>query len=87
MLTPNRIGEVNLLVRMIMLVRSVMCIGGVWNLCWSHSPIRIPMMTKSQYVIAGILLILPTLLLTTSSTDYCPKGKYMLCCSKKDVLL
>ena len=75
------------MVRMIILVRLVICIRGVWNLYWFCSPICILITIKSQYVIVGILLTLPTLLLTTLSTNYCLKEKYMLCCPKKDVLL
>jgi len=52
-----------------------MCIKGVWNQCWFRSLTHTLKTTKSWYVIAGILLTLPTLLLTTSSTDYCLKEK------------
>ena len=51
----------------------VMCIREEWNLCWFHPQACIPMTTISQYVIAGPLQVLPTQLLTTLSTGYCPK--------------
>jgi len=57
------------------MVLVLMYIKGAWNRCWFCSPTHTLKMTKSQYVIVGILLTLPTLLLTTSSTDYCLKGK------------
>jgi len=53
----------------------VMYIKEARNWCWFHSPTHTLKMMKSQYIIAGILLTLPTLLLTTFSTDYCLKGK------------
>jgi len=42
------------------------------NLCWFHSWTRIPKTKISLYMIAGPLFVLPTQLLTTLSTDYCP---------------
>jgi len=53
----------------------VMYIKGAQNRCWFRSLTYTLKTTKSRYVIAGILLTLPTLLLTTLSTDYCLKGK------------
>jgi len=47
-------------------------IGGERNLCWFHSLTRILKMTVSRYMIVGPLLVLPTQLLTTLFTDYCP---------------
>ena len=55
----------------------VMCIKRAQNRCWFRSLTHTPKM-KSQYVIAGLLLTLPTLLLTTSSTNYCFKKKYIM---------
>ena len=50
-----------------------MCIRVMLSLCWTWFRTRIPMMTVSQYVIAGPLLVLPTLTDYFLSTDYCPK--------------
>ena len=58
-----------------MIVVIVMYIGGEQNPCWFCFQTYTLKMMKSRYVIAGILLTLPTLLLTTLSTDYCLKGK------------
>ena len=60
--------------RVMMMVVVVMCIGEEQNPYWFRSQTHTLKTTKSQYVIAGLLLILPTLLLTTLSTDYCLKG-------------
>jgi len=56
----------------------VMCIKGAQDWCWFCSLTHTPKTTKSWYVIAGILLTLPILLLTTSSTNYCPKKVYTI---------
>jgi len=53
----------------------LMYIKRVQNWCWFCSLTRTLKTTKSQYVIVDILLTLPILLLTTSSTDYCLKEK------------
>ena len=53
----------------VMVVR--MYIVGEQNPCWFHSQTHILKMTVSWYMIAGSLLVLPTQLLTTLSTDYC----------------
>ena len=50
-----------------------MCIEVRPSLCWSWFRTRTPKMTVSRYVIAGSLQVLPTQLLTTLSTGYCPK--------------
>jgi len=47
-------------------------IGGEWNPCWFHSLTCTLKTTVFRYVIVGPFLILPTQLLTTLSTDYCP---------------
>jgi len=60
--------------RVMMMVVMVIYIGKEQNLCWFHSQTHTLKTTKSQYVIAGLLLTLPTLLLTILSTDYCLKG-------------
>jgi len=57
-----------------MVVVVVKCIKEERNWCWFCSQTCTPKTKKSLYVIAGILPTLPTLLLTTSSTDYCLKG-------------
>ena len=49
-----------------------MCIRVIPSLCWTRFQTRIPMMTVSRYVIAGPLLVLPTLTDYFLSTDYCP---------------
>ena len=66
----SQLGKVMMIVVVVTVVM-VMCIKRAWNWCWFRSPTRIPKTTKSWYVIVGLLLTLPTLLLTTSSTDYC----------------
>jgi len=50
-----------------------MCIKVRPSLCWSQFRTHTLKMTVSQYVIAGPLQVLPTQLLTTLSTGYCPK--------------
>ena len=62
------------MIAVVVMVVVVICIGEEWNPYWFCSQTRILKTTKSQYVIVGLLLTLPTLLLTTSSTDYCLKG-------------
>jgi len=57
----------------VVVVGVMMCIMGERNQCWFHSQTRTPTTNKSRYVIVGPLPVLPTQLLTTSSTDYCPK--------------
>ena len=57
---------ITVVVRVVM----VICIRGEQNPCWFHSQTHIPKMTVFLYMIAGLLLVLPTRLLTTS--DYCP---------------
>jgi len=50
-----------------------MCIEVRLSLCWSQFQTRTLKTTVSRYVIAGPLQVLPTQLLTTLSTGYCPK--------------
>jgi len=64
-----------MMIVVVVTVVMVMYIKGVWNWCWFRSPTCTLKTMKSRYVIAGILLTLPTLLLTTLFTDYCLKGK------------
>ena len=64
-----------MMIAVVVMVVMVMYIRGEQNLCWFCSQTCTPKMMKSQYVIVGIFLTLPTLLRTTSSTDYCLKGK------------
>ena len=40
-------------------------------LCWTQFPTR-TLFAKSLYVIAGLLLVLPTLSTDYLATDYCP---------------
>ena len=73
----SQLGRVMMIV-IVVLVVMVMCIKGVQNWYWFCSPTHTPKTMKSQYVIAGILLTLPTLLLTILSTNYCPKKVYII---------
>jgi len=61
----------------VVMVVMVMYIKRAQNQCWFCSLTCTPKMAKSRYIIAGILLTLPTLLLTTSSTDYYFKRRCM----------
>ena len=58
------------MIAVVVMVVVVICIGEEWNSYWFCSQTHTLKTTKSQYVIAGLLLTLPTLLLTTSSTNY-----------------
>ena len=60
-------------VSVVVVVVVVMYIRVMPSLCWTRFWTRIPMMTVSRYVIAGPLLVLPTLTDYFLSTDYCPK--------------
>ena len=66
----SQLGKVMMIVVVVTVVM-VMCIKRVQNWCWFHFLTHTPKTTKSWYVIVGLLLTLPTLLLTTLSTDYC----------------
>ena len=63
-----------MMITVVVMIVVMMCIGEVQNPCWFRSQTHTLKTTKSRYVIAGLLLTLPTLLLTISSTDYCLKG-------------
>ena len=63
-----------IMIAVVVIVVMVMCIEEEQNPCWFRSQTCTLKTTESWYVITGILLTLPTLLLTTSSTDYCLKG-------------
>ena len=57
----------------VVVMEVMMYIKVMLSLCWTRFWTRIPMMTVFQYVIAGPLLVLPTLTDYFLSTDYCPK--------------
>ena len=56
----------------VVVLEVMMYIKKEWNPCWFHSQTHIQITTVSRYMIAGLLQVLPTHLLTTLSTNYCP---------------
>jgi len=63
------------MIMVVILLAVITYIGEEWNLCWFCSLIHI-LRKKSQYVIAGPLLVLPTY--STDCFYYCPEEFYTI---------